>query len=197
MPSLDAGDDGVFARKALNNPSLVALFPGQGSQRLNMGERLSERYPFVREFLDHVDSKVTERTFRETLGASSAQIQEWETQLKATQFARPPSSPLRWRTLRVLEFLGLRPALAIGHSLGEITALHAAEVLDAPTALGLALLRGEAIHSLHVADPGAMLAIASRSRTCNRCWSSSDNLSPSRITIHSGRPSYRARPTPS
>ena len=163
LSSLDAGDDGVFAGKALNNPSLVALFPGQGSQRLNMGERLSERYPFVREFLDHVDSKVTERTFRETLGASSAQIQEWETQLKATQFAQPAIVAASMATFRVLEFLGLRPALAIGHSLGEITALHAAGVLDAPTALGLALLRGEAMHSLHVADPGAMLAIASRS----------------------------------
>jgi acyl transferase domain-containing protein len=160
---LDSVEDGIFAGEALNNPSFVALFPGQGSQRLNMGERFSERYPFVREFLDLLDYNVTGHTFRETLGAFPAQIQEWEALLKATQIAQPAIAAASMATLKVLDFLGLRPALSIGHSLGEITALHAAGALDADTAMRLAALRGEAMHSLHVADPGAMLAIASRS----------------------------------
>jgi enediyne polyketide synthase len=128
-----------------------------------MGERLTDRYPFVREFFEQVDSSVTERTFRETLGASAAQVQEWETQLKATQIAQPAIAAASMATLQVLEFFGLRPTFAIGHSLGEITAMHAAGALDAATAVRLAALRGEAMHGLHVADPGAMLAIASRS----------------------------------
>jgi enediyne polyketide synthase len=160
---LDAPSDGIFAGKTLSNPSFVALFPGQSSQRLNMGGRLGERHPFVRELYDHVDKNVTDRMFREMLGASPAHIQEWETQLKTTQIAQPAIVAASTATLEVLEFFGLRPSLSIGHSLGEISALHAAGAFDAATAVRLAAFRGEAMHSLHVADPGAMLAIASRS----------------------------------
>ena len=163
LSAIDAPSDGIFAGQALNNPGFVALFPGQGSQWLNMGERLSERYPFVRELHEGVDGHVTGRTFRDTLGAALDQIQEWETQLKATQIAQPAIVAGSTATLQVLEFLGLRPSFSIGHSLGEITALHAAGAFDATTAVRLAAMRGEAMRSLHVADAGAMLAIAARS----------------------------------
>ena len=163
LSSIDASADGIFAGKALSNPAFVALFPGQGSQRLNMGERFAERYPFVRETFADVDKNITGHIFRDTLGATPEQIQQWETQLKATQIAQPAIVAASTATLSVLEFLGLHPALSIGHSLGEISALHAAGAFDAATAVRLAALRGEAMHALHVPDPGAMLAIAARS----------------------------------
>jgi enediyne polyketide synthase len=165
LSSLDAPTEGIFAGERLSSPSFVALFPGQGSQRLNMGERLKARYPFVREFFDGIDTNITGRTFRETLGASPDQVQECETQLKATEIAQPAIVAASVATLKVLDFLGLRPTMAIGHSVGEITALHAAGALDSDAAVRLASLRGEAMRSLHVADAGAMLAIAAPSET--------------------------------
>ena len=122
--SLSDSSAGIFAGTTVQNPTLVALFPGQGSQRLNMGERLCERYPLARELFDRVDGEVTKRMFRDTLGARPECLQEWETRLKATEIAQPAIVAASAATLQVLDFLGLHPTFAIGHSLGEITALH-------------------------------------------------------------------------
>ena len=59
----------------------------------------------------------------------------------------------------MLRHFGLEPDLAIGHSLGEIAALHCAGAFDAATALRLAVLRGQAMGSLDLEDCGAMAAI--------------------------------------
>ena len=151
---------GIFAGTTVQNPTLALLFPGQGSQRLNMGARLCERYPFAREIFARVDGEVSHRIFRDMPGVSPEQAQTWNTQLKATEIAQPAIVAASAATLSVLDFLGLRPAFAIGHSLGEITALHAAGAMDAAQAVRIAALRGKAMAALGATDTGAMLAIA-------------------------------------
>jgi enediyne polyketide synthase len=61
--------------------------------------------------------------------------------------------------LKVLEDLGLGASAAIGHSLGELTALHWAGVFDTETLLRIARVRGAAMAELG-SPTGAMLAIA-------------------------------------
>jgi enediyne polyketide synthase len=58
----------------------------------------------------------------------------------------------------LLERLGVRAAVAIGHSLGELTALCWAGACDARTALRLAAARGRAMADK--GDPGAMASLA-------------------------------------
>jgi enediyne polyketide synthase len=65
-------------------------------------------------------------------------------------------------TLAVLRFFGLEPHIAIGHSLGEISALAAGGAWDAGTAVRLAALRGQAMASLNTPDPGGMVALAAQ-----------------------------------
>lgn len=67
LEGLHAPDQGIFAGEALAEPKFVALFPGQGSQRLNMGEHLPRRFPFARELLQHFPA-VAENVFRDLLG---------------------------------------------------------------------------------------------------------------------------------
>jgi acyl transferase domain-containing protein len=184
---------GIYAGTTIQNPTLVALFPGQGSQRLNMGARLCERYPFARELFERVDEEVTRGMFRDTLGAAPEQVQEWETKLKATQVAQPAIVAASAATLQVLDFLGLRPTFAIGHSLGEITALHAAGALDADQAIQIAAQRGQAMAGLGETDTGAMLAVAESPDRVQKLLAGMDgsvvisNYNSPRQTVVSGR----------
>jgi enediyne polyketide synthase len=184
---------GICAGTAIRNPTLVALFPGQGSQRLNMGERLCERYPLVRELFARVHGEVTQRMFRDTLGTSPEQVQEWETQLRATQVAQPAIVATSAATLQVLDFLGLRPTFGIGHSLGEITALHAAGAVDADQAIQIAAQRGQAMAGLGETDTGAMLAVAASPDRVQKLLAGVDdsvvisNYNSPRQTVVSGR----------
>ncbi|HKI06289.1 MAG TPA: SDR family NAD(P)-dependent oxidoreductase, partial [Thermoanaerobaculia bacterium] len=60
--------------------------------------------------------------------------------------------------LWLLERLGVRAAVAVGHSLGEITALHWSGALDAPAALRLAAARGKAMAEASP-EEGAMASL--------------------------------------
>ncbi|MSU64345.1 MAG: acyltransferase domain-containing protein [Pedosphaera sp.] len=162
LSSVDAPSEGIFAGKALNNPSFIALFPGQGSQRLNMGDHLLRRYPFARELYEAGNSGLVACIFRDTLAADEATTKQWESNLRDTKTAQPAIVLSSVTMFRVLEFFGLKPVASIGHSLGEISALHAAGAFDAAIAVRLAALRGQAMSSLQIPDPGAMLAIAAK-----------------------------------
>ncbi|MDP6944973.1 MAG: acyltransferase domain-containing protein, partial [Myxococcota bacterium] len=87
--------------------------------------------------------------------------------LRATMWAQPALGLTSLSMLRLLEGLGLRPAMVGGHSFGEITALHAAGVLDEDTMLKVARKRGElmAAEAAKSADgdpakAGAMTAVS-------------------------------------
>lgn len=166
--ALNAADDpssGIFAGTAGAAPRFVALFPGQGSQRLAMGEHLHRRFPFVRELYAEVAPDISRHVFRDTIGADGAALALWDGTLRETRVAQPAIVLSSIATLRVLSFLGLDPDISLGHSLGDITALHAAGAFDAATAVRLAAARGEAMGSLPLSSPGAMLAIGAAPAT--------------------------------
>lgn len=167
VTALNDREQGIFAGVAIENPSLVALFPGQGSQRLNMGEHLLRRYPFIRELYDQAEttlgdvipSELSATIFRDLLAADEATRSIWEAELRQTRNAQPAIVLSSLAMLRLLEFFGLRSTVAIGHSLGEISALCAAGACDASTAVRIAALRGQAMTDLHLDDPGSMAAM--------------------------------------
>ncbi len=115
----------------------VALFPGQGSQTPEMRDLVAHRAP---DLLERVTALVGEDPFPRA-GES-------------TRFAQPAifcASLAGWDTL------GLEPAAAAGHSLGELAALAAAGVLAREDALKLVVLRGELMADAD--DVGSMLAL--------------------------------------
>ena len=136
--------------------SLAFLFPGQGSQAVGMGSALADAFQCAREVLETVD---------EALGQSlSRLIREGpEDELTLTQNAQPALMAVSLAVARTLEVefnIGIDGiAFAAGHSLGEYSALAAANALSLPDAARLLKLRGQAMQRAAPVGEGAMASL--------------------------------------
>ena len=133
------------------------IFPGQGSQAVGMGQSLADASAAAREVFQEVDEALGQNLFRLMCeGPADA--------LTLTENAQPAIMANAIATLRVLEREGnVRLAdkadFIAGHSLGEYTALCAAEALDLSTTAKLLKLRGQAMQAAVPVGQGAMAAI--------------------------------------
>ncbi|HET6361992.1 MAG TPA: ACP S-malonyltransferase, partial [Gemmatimonadota bacterium] len=124
-------------------------FPGQGSQVIGMGADLADAYPEARAVFDEAD---------ETLGFELSRLcwEGPEDELRATENAQPALLTHGVAAASVLASLGVSPAAAAGHSLGEFTAHVAAGSLAFADALRLVRVRGEAMARAGRDRPGTM-----------------------------------------
>ncbi|MBB5940175.1 ACP S-malonyltransferase [Streptomyces zagrosensis] len=129
------------------------LFPGQGSQKVGMGQYLLENRP------DLADTYY--RAADDILGIPLSTLcwEGPEDALRDTAITQPAVFLTSLATLDVLREHGLRPDVVAGHSLGEYTALVAAGVLDWQDALRLVRRRGELMAAVNEQVPGAMAAV--------------------------------------
>jgi [acyl-carrier-protein] S-malonyltransferase len=133
------------------------IFPGQGSQSVGMGKALAEASSVARELFQEVD---------EALGQNLARLMAEgpQDELTLTANAQPAIMANALATLRVLEReAGLKLAdkadFVAGHSLGEYTALAAADAFDVATTARLLKLRGQAMQAAVPVGQGAMAAL--------------------------------------
>jgi [acyl-carrier-protein] S-malonyltransferase len=133
------------------------IFPGQGSQSVGMGKALADASAVAREVFQEVDDALGQHLFRIMCDGP-------ESDLTLTENAQPAIMANAIATLRVLEKEGgIRLAdkadFVAGHSLGEYTALCAAEALDLATTARLLKLRGRAMQAAVPVGEGAMAAL--------------------------------------
>ncbi len=150
---------GVFPAEDEQPPRTVAfLFPGQGSQRPGMLSDIFVACPELQELLD-LAPDVAERMFpADAWSDEAADIQRAE--LTDTRMAQPALGIADLAMARVLERLGIQPAMLGGHSYGELVALAVAGVIDGPrTLVDLSRARANAILAAAGADPGTMAAV--------------------------------------
>jgi [acyl-carrier-protein] S-malonyltransferase len=127
------------------------FFPGQGSQSVGMMSGF-DGVAIIREtFIEASD----------TLGVDFwSMATEDNTLLNQTQHTQPlmlAAGVATWRVYQIMK--GATPAFMAGHSLGEYTALVAAEAISFADALPLVKFRAEAMQSAVPAGVGAMAAI--------------------------------------
>ncbi len=126
------------------------LYAGQGSQRVGMGADLYEAYPAFRAVFQQpeLDFDLKELCFADPDG-----------RLNQTEYTQPCMVAFAAGMTAVLKEQGIVPSMAAGLSLGEYSALHAAGVLDAKTAVELAAFRGKAMERSAAGVESAMMAV--------------------------------------
>lgn len=130
---------GLYLGAAATAPRLGWLFPGQGSPAHGSGGAWRRRFAWVDELYARAD-----------LPTSAATV--------ATEVAQPAIVTASLAGLQTLQRLGLSATVAVGHSLGELTALHWAGAFDETALLRLARVRGQAMAALG-SPTGAMASI--------------------------------------
>ena len=133
------------------------LFPGQGSQSVGMGKALADASTAARELFQEVDDALSQNLFR-------IMVEGPESDLTLTENAQPAIMANALATLRVMQreggfSLADKGDYVAGHSLGEYSALCAAEAFDIATAAKLLKLRGRAMQAAVPVGEGAMAAL--------------------------------------
>ncbi len=157
-----------YRRSGITTEKVVAMFPGQGAQYLEMGKELIINFPPLRQafskmdhlFLDERTPPVSEVVFpppafdRATQRAQSALLQ-------STHYAQTAIGTLSAGLYALLKQAGFRPDFTVGHSFGELPALWAAGVLDDDDFFRLVKARGKAMMPPDNPDfdAGGMLAV--------------------------------------
>jgi len=128
------------------------LFPGQGSQRVGMGEEFYREYDVVREIFD-----MTEEITR--INISKLCFKGPMEDLTMTVNLQPAVTAVNLACLAAIEKEFYAYHCCAGHSLGEYSALCAAGAISKEAAIGLVSKRGELMHREATRHTGAMHAI--------------------------------------
>lgn len=168
------------AQKTVSNPSHTAwvgcaapplrvgfLFPGQGSQKMNMGQTLIKRFPWAKDKMETADillrqlganpiSEIIYKTLEKAVGPGMAE--GWFRTLSDTKNAQPAICSVSAVWMDYLKKLGIEPVCVGGHSLGELTAFYASGAFGFQELVQLSSVRGDAMAASDD-QPGAMASM--------------------------------------
>jgi [acyl-carrier-protein] S-malonyltransferase len=133
------------------------IFPGQGSQAVGMGKAIAEAFPTAREVFEEIDEALAQRLTRLMWDGP-------DSELVLTENAQPAIMAASMAIVRVLQREGgldiaKHARLVAGHSLGEYTALCAADAFTLSDAARLLKTRGRAMQEAVSVGDGAMNAL--------------------------------------
>jgi phthiocerol/phenolphthiocerol synthesis type-I polyketide synthase E len=144
--------------KSLKPPSVVFMFPGQGTQAINMGLDLYQTEPIFQAQVDQCSALL-----HPILGVDLREILYPDSTSDAlneplnTAMIQPILFVFEYALAKLWMAWGVSPHSMIGHSLGEYVAACLAGVFSLEDALQLVAARGQLMQQ---APPGSMLAIA-------------------------------------
>jgi acyl transferase domain-containing protein/NAD(P)-dependent dehydrogenase (short-subunit alcohol dehydrogenase family)/acyl carrier protein len=157
--SLQAADrHQTYLRKSVDKANLCFLFPGGGCQYPLMGRGLYATEPLYRDIIDRcreVLSTHLGRDLREFLFPAKVDASV-RSALAAPSIGLPALFATEYALAELLMSWGLRPAVMIGHSLGEYVAACISGVFGFADALKLVAIRGKLFEQL---PAGAMAAV--------------------------------------
>lgn len=140
-------------------PHLTFMFPGQGSQYINMGRDLYNSSKIFKTCVDEccdILAPHLDRDLRELLFPSAGDEDTATASLKDTYYTQPALFTIEYSLAKFWMSYGLKPQALVGHSIGEFVAACLAGVWSLTDALPLVALRGKLVRSL---PGGSMLSV--------------------------------------
>jgi [acyl-carrier-protein] S-malonyltransferase len=128
------------------------IFPGQGSQKVGMGKDLIEAFQECKAVYDKADEQVG-------FGLSEIILNGTDEDLTLTYHAQPAILTNSISMLKKINEAGIKPDFVAGHSLGEFTALVAAEAISFEDGVRLVNKRGLLMDKAVPVGEGAMAAV--------------------------------------
>jgi [acyl-carrier-protein] S-malonyltransferase len=131
---------------------IAALFPGQGSQAVGMGQDVAQEWPEAAQVFESIDAALE-------ADLSGLCWNGPEEDLKLTENTQPALLAHAVAVWRVLEARGFAVDAVAGHSLGEYSAIVAAGGLSAEDAARTVRARGRLMQQAVPVGQGAMAAV--------------------------------------
>ncbi|MFF8026015.1 beta-ketoacyl synthase N-terminal-like domain-containing protein, partial [Streptomyces sp. NPDC007896] len=154
-----APKEGLFTADDDATGDVALLFPGQGSQRPGMFAELFVAFPELQRNL-RLD-ETTARVLFPPAAFDETGRKEQQERITDTTVAQPALGLTGLAAFQLLTRAGVRPAMAAGHSYGELAALAAAGALTPDALLRTSRARAAAIlGATGKGDPGTMAAVA-------------------------------------
>jgi acyl transferase domain-containing protein/glutamate-1-semialdehyde aminotransferase len=143
----------------IRNPAVVFMFPGQGSQYVDMGLNLYNREPVFQEVVDEcveILKPLLGKDLREVMYPATSDSETAAISLRQTCFTQPALFVIEYALAQLWQSWGVKPQTMIGHSIGELVAACIAGVFSLEDALMLVATRGRLMWEL---PAGAMLSV--------------------------------------
>ncbi|MCA9897220.1 MAG: SDR family NAD(P)-dependent oxidoreductase [Anaerolineales bacterium] len=156
---------GIFRGSGKPKGKMAFMFPGQGSQYVNMGRELVDFSPLVKQVFDEADAVMTPilgKPLTEYIFVDpndSTAINQATFDLMQTEITQPAMLTMDIAILKLLQSYGFEPNMVMGHSLGEYAALIAAGIMTFAHALEASAARGAEMAAVDVPDKGKMAAV--------------------------------------
>ncbi|UZR28830.1 type I polyketide synthase [Methylococcus mesophilus] len=158
---------GIHFRQSAAPGQVCFLFPGQGSQKINMLRDLTATVPSLHDIFERADRLLEDRLPRPLSGFiypvpvfGEEDRKRQQAALNATQVAQPALGAVELAAARLLESFGIKPDFLAGHSYGEYVALCAAGALAADDLIRLSEVRGRIAAAAGRDSGGAMVAVS-------------------------------------
>ena len=131
---------------------IAFLFPGQGSQKAQMGLEIADNFEVAKAVFEEASSVLSYRV-------TDILSEEPAARINQTEYTQPLLLTVSHAIASVLKQEGITPDVTAGLSLGEYSALVEAGVLDFKETLNLVAKRGQYMQEAVVEGEGKMVAV--------------------------------------